>query len=354
MKIIVVINVLTHGGAERVVCRLTKEWAKHHDVHIAVFDATQPVYEFGGRITDLGVPAPTLLRKFSRLFLGSVRLASIFRRYRPDRIISFMEGANFIAICGASMSGCLNRLWVSVRRNPARISLPYLIFIPILYRLADRVVAPSDGVRDGLAKLLLPPAKLSVIRNPVVFPTSRSTSPSPFPFPYILGAGKLRKEKGFDRLLKSFRGIGCPDVHLVILGDGPERDRLIGLANRLCIGSRVHFPGASSEIERWFDHARCFVLSSHHEGWPNVLMEAMAYGCPVVSFDCRYGPSEIFENGTSGILIAQNDVAGLRDAISRILTDMEHRSRLADAGRARGKLFSIDRIAPLWLTDSDT
>lgn len=354
MKVLVVINVLTHGGAERVVCRLTKEWAKRHDVHIAVFDATQPVYEFGGRIIDLEVPAPTLPRKFSRLFRGSFRLANILRKYRPDRIISFMEGANFIAILGAAMSGFLNRLWVSVRQNPARINLPYLVFMPVLYRLADRVVAPSEGVRDGLAKIGIPSAKLSVIRNPVVFPIPRSTSPSPFPFPYVLGAGKLRRQKGFDLLLKSFRGIGYPDVHLVILGDGPERERLIGLANRLCIGSRVHFPGASSEIERWFHHARCFILPSRYEGWPNVLMEAMAYGCPVVSFDCRYGPSEIFENGNSGILIAQRDVASLRDAISRILTDVEHRDHLVVGGRARGKLFSIDRIAPLWLTDDGT
>ena len=335
-------------------CRLTKEWAKRHDVHIAVFDATQPVYEFGGRITDLGVPAPTLPRKFCRLFLGSFRLASIFRKYRPDRIISFMESANIPAIFGAAMSGFLNSLWVSVRLNPACIPLPYLALIPILYRLADRIVAPSEGVRSGLAKLGLPLAKLLVIRNPVVFQSSRSTPPSPFPFPYILGAGRLHRQKGFDRLLMSFRRISFPDVHLVILGDGPERDCLIGMTNRLGIGSRVHFPGASSDIERWFYHARCFVLSSRYEGWPNVLMEAMAYGCPVVSFDCRYGPSEIFENGISGILIAQRDVAGLRDAILRILTDMEHRDQLANAGRERGKLFSIDRIAPLWLADGGT
>lgn len=354
MKIIVVINVLSRGGAERVVCRLTKEWAKRHDVRIAVFDAAQPAYEFGGRITDLEVPAPTLPRKLLRLFVGSFRLASIFRQYRPDRIISFMESASIPAILGAAMSGFLNRLWVSVRLNPACIPLPYLALMPILYRLADRIVAPSEGVRHGLAKLGLPSAKLSVIRNPVVFQSLSSTSPSPFPFPYILGAGRLHRQKGFDRLLKSFRSIGSPDVHLVILGDGPERDRLIGMTNHLGIGARVHFPGASSEIERWFHHARCFVLSSRYEGWPNVLMEAMAYGCPVVSFDCRYGPSEIFENGISGILIAQRDVAGLRDAITRILTDAEHRDQLADAGRTRGKLFSIDKIAPLWLTDGGT
>lgn len=338
-------------------CRLTKEWAKRHDVRIAVFDNTQPTFDYGGVIMDLGVAAPALPSKVHRLFIGSVRLARLFREFDPDRIISFMEGANFPSLFGAMMSGYLGKLWVSVRNDPIRIRInfPYLLFIPFLYRFANRIVAPSAGVRDGLARLGLPRAKLLAIRNPVVVQRSGAiASRPPLPYPYILGAGKLHRQKGFDRLLKAFRGIDAQDVRLVILGDGSERDRLISMADRLGIASRVHFPGASSEIERWFHHALCFVLSSRYEGSPNVLIEAMANGCPVASFDCRYGPSEIIEDGISGLLVAQNDVNGLRGAIIRILTDGEFRRHLAYGGRIRGRLFSVGRIAPLWLPDEDT
>ena len=352
VKIVIVINVLSRGGAERVVCRLTKEWAKRHDVRIAVFSNAHPAFEFGGRIEDLRVPASTLVGKVFRLVVGSIRLAKLFREVDPDRIISFMEGANFPAIFGAVMSGDLKRLWVSVRNNPIRINLPYLVFMPLLYRLASRIVAPSEGVRDGLARLGLPRAKLFAIRNPVVVQRSGTVpSRSPLPYPFILGAGKLHRQKGFDRLLRSFRAVNSQDLRLVLLGDGAERGRLTSMANRLGIGSRVHFPGASTEVERWFHHALCFVLSSRYEGSPNILIEAMAHGCPVVSFDCRYGPSEIFEDGISGLLVAQNDVTGLSGAITRILTDADLRRRLAYAGSARGRAFSIDRIAPLWLAD---
>ena len=350
MKIVIVINVLSRGGAERVVCRLTKAWAKHHDVRIAVFDNTKPAFDYGGRIVDLGVPAPTLPSKAYRLVVGAFRLASLFRTHQPDRIISFMESSNFPSIIGAAMCGYLRRLWVSVRLNPARIPLPYLICIPLLYRLANRVVAPSEGIRNRLIRIGLPAAKVSVIRNPIVVHRSHRTLQRPVPFPFVLGAGRLHRQKGFDRLLRSFQRIDAA-VHLVILGDGPERERLIGIARSLGIVSRVHFPGASSDVERWFHHALCFVLSSRYEGWPNVLMEAMAYGCPVVSFDCRYGPSEILEDGVSGLLVAANDIEGLQSAIARVLTDVDFRYRIAHGGSTRGKLFSTDRIAPLWLTD---
>lgn len=350
VKIIIVINVLSRGGAERVVCRLTRAWAERHDVRIAVFDNARPVFEFGGRIVDLGIPAPTFLGKLVRLIIGPFRLARLFRKHRPDRIISFMESANFPTIIGAAMSRHLNRLSVSVRIDPARIPLPYLIFLPLLYRFASRVVTPSAGVRDGLVRLGLPRSRLLVIRNPVDGHRSRDTLRSPVPFPFILGAGRLHRQKGFDQLLRSFHRIDARELHLVILGDGAERDRLSGLAERLGITSRVHLPGASSDVERWFHHARCFVLSSRYEGWPNILMEAMAYGCPVVSFNCRYGPSEIVENGSSGLLVSQNDIDGMCRAITLVLTDTDLRQKLAAGGRSRGKLFSIDRIAPLWLS----
>lgn len=350
MKVIIVINVLSRGGAERVVCRLTEEWEKRHDVRIAVFDSTKPVFNYGGHLVDLRVPARTLLGKVYRLVVGAFRLAAVFRTHRPDRIISFMEGANFPSILGAVMSGYLNRLWVSVRINPARITIPYLVLMPLLYRLAQRIVAPSEGVRDSLVRIGLPSSKVLVIRNPVVVREAYRESQPPVPFPFILGAGRLYRQKGFDQLLKAFHRIDTA-IHLVILGEGPERDRLIGVARDLGIVTRVHFPGASSDIERWFHYALCFVLSSRYEGWPNVLMEAMAHGCPVVSFDCRYGPSEIIEDGVSGLLVAQNDVDGLRSAIMRVLTDVELRHQLGRDGRTRGKLFSIDGIASLWLTE---
>ena len=99
------------------------------------------------------------------------------------------------------------------------------------------------------------------------------------------------------------------------MGEGPERARLIGMALELGIEEYVHLPGFVTDVDTWYRHAECFVLSSRHEGWPMVLMEAMANGCPVVSFDCDYGPSEILEDGANGLLVPEGDVEGLAAAM---------------------------------------
>ena len=288
MKILVVINSLTAGGAERVISTLTGEWARDHQVLIALFDASRPAYDYGGEIEDLARPSlQGTVDKVYNLILRSMRLARILRRERPDRIVSFMESANFPAIVAASVTGVLGRLRVSVRNNPAVIPGPFRLLIPIAYRLPERVVAPSHGVRKALQNMGLPPRKLTVISNPLAKRTNVSSSTrAESPQRFILGVGRLERQKGFDRLLKAFSEVDQSDMQLVILGDGTERVALLGLSRELRISSRLWLPGTVSDVDAWYRRAECFVLTSHYEGSPNVVVEAMANGCPVVSFDC--------------------------------------------------------------------
>ena len=350
MKIIVVIRSLTRGGAERVVCRLTTEWARSHSVSIALFDATDQAFHYGGRLVDLGLPAESsVAKKAARVLARARRLARLLLKEQPDRIVSFMETANFPTIVAAAVTGCLGKLYISVRNNPSSIPFHYRILIPLFYRIPERIVVPSQGIKAHLSEMGVPEPKLLFIPNPMVKHAPCESGQAPFPFPYVLGAGRLHRKKGFDRLMRAFSMMLISDLHLVILGAGEERGALISLSEKLKIRSRTHFPGPVSNIEDWYRHAECFVLSSRHEGWPNVLMEAMATGCPVVSYDCPYGPSEIVEDGKTGLLVAQGDIKGLAIAIKRILADQSLRRRLAKYGERRGRMFAVERIAPLWL-----
>ena len=352
MKIVVIINTLHRGGAERVVSRLTMEWAKSHEVVIALFSTKQVAYEHGGRIADLGLrlPANNPLQKICRIGIGAVRLVHLFRQERPDRIFSFMESANFPAVAAASTTGILDRLCVSVRNNPKFMRIPYRLLMPWLYRKPARVVAASKGIKDRLERMRIPGDRLSFIPNPVVTGCADRVRGLTFPHRFVLGAGRLVRQKGFDRLLRAFATLGRKDeLHLVVLGEGSEREALIELAETLGIGSVVHFPGAVSDIETWYRSAVCFVLSSRFEGWPNVLMEAMASGCPVISYDCRFGPAEIVEDGKSGLLVAQDDIRALAAEISRVVINESLRRRLASEGIKRGRMFAVEEIAPRWL-----
>ena len=353
MRIIAVIDSLAMGGAEKVVSLLTREWySKHHEVIVALFDATDRAFEYGGRIVDLSLRTNrSNWRRLRRMWVGATRLAKLFRREQPDRIIAFMESANFPCIIAAHLAGMLHSLCVSVHTNPSMIPFPYRLLIPWLYRFPSRVVGVSKGITRMLEEMGVPMEKLISIPNPLVMKhdTAFESILSPYPSRYIVGVGRLAKEKGFDRLLMAFSRVPFSDIHLVILGEGDERAALSALSRRLGIASRVYLPGVVENVEAWYRHAECFVLSSRYEGWGNVVMEAMAAECPVVSFDCRYGPAEILENGKCGILVEQGNVSALAAAIARLLSNDAVRVGFKAAARRRVMDFAVDLVAPQWL-----
>ena len=353
MKILVVIPTLSGGGAERVVSILSQEWAKSHRVTIVLFDASGPIHDYGGRVVDLRLPASSsLLRKICNFGRRAIRLSQVLIQSRPDRIISFLEAASFSSVAAAIMTGNRSRLYVSVRDDPLRMPAVYKLLLPFIYRIPAGVIAVSEGVKRRLKSMHVPIERISVIPNPI--PGMRRNfierkSMSPLAERFILGVGRLSRQKGFDRLLAAFHALDQSDTHLVILGQGAEEAALVVLAREFGIEKRVHFPGYVSNVEIWYRNAECLVLSSRHEGWPNVLMEAMANGCPVVSFDCEYGPSEIIEHGENGLLVPEGDVEWLGREIARVLDDGGLRKSLVVKAMARVNDFDVKKIALRWL-----
>ena len=354
MKILAVIPSLTRGGAERALSLLTYHWVKSHDVVVAAFETSQPAYRFHGRIVDLRIRRPGRpLSRIRALCTSVPLLILLFLRERPDRIITFMEPANFPAILAAAAVRYLDRVIVSVRRHPLKLPLLRRLLIPRLYKLPSVVVAVSQGVRASLIAMGLPPARVTTILNPVSFPPCTANKRTPAKSSrVVLAAGRLIHEKGFDLLLHAFSRLHLPDTKLVVLGEGPQRNDLILLASRLCIRDRVSLPGAVSEISKWYRKAGCFVLSSRTEGWPNVLVEAMAAGCPVVSFSCDFGPAEIVDHERSGLLVEPEDIDALAHAINRVLSDWELSDTLSAGGLQRAAWIAAQPVSTYWLTVS--
>ena len=345
------IPTMSYGGAERALSLLTLEWARAFDVLTVVFDTGECPYEHGGRMLDLRLGRPTSwLKKLTIAAKAVKRLSKLFVKERPAMIISFMEPASFPATIAALITLSTRKLIVSVRQNPDTLPIMRRLLIPIAYRFPYRVVAVSDGVKRILQRMGVPAAKLLMIPNPVLArkPVSKSVEP-PVPYRYILAVGRLRWQKGFDWLIEVFARIPRSDIHLVILGDGDQKVSLSTLAKKLGILGRVHLIGRVSDVNRWYNNAECFVLSSRHEGWPNVVMESMENGCPVVAFACKFGPEEMIEDATSGILVEEGALDALCKAICSVLEDSALRVRLASGGRERAAHYTPSCIAPMWL-----
>ena len=115
------------------------------------------------------------------------------------------------------------------------------------------------------------------------------------------------------------------------------------------ITDRVHFPGSVGNISEWYERADLFVLSSIVEGFPNVLLEALTYGLPCISFDCDTGPRDIIQDGFNGILVDPNEKElGLSNAIDKIIVDQELRLNLAKNSILLRKKYSISNIIQKW------
>ena len=149
----------------------------------------------------------------------------------------------------------------------------------------------------------------------------------------LTAVGRLVKQKGFDLLIAASAAvaISIPTWQLVIRGEGPERHALEKLVKDLAMEERILLPGVSNHPGGWIDGSDAFVLSSRFEGWGNALLEAMASGLPVVSFDCEWGPAEMTADGVNGILVAREDVRGLSLAIATLMNDEELRRKLGAA-----------------------
>ena len=160
----------------------------------------------------------------------------------------------------------------------------------------------------------------------------------------ILSAGRLVPLKDHATLLRAFaRVVRLQPARLVILGEGPERGRLLRLAEELGVSEHVDMPGFKVNPFAYMSKARLMVHSSKYEGFPNVLVQAMACGTPVVSTDCDHGPREILEDGKWGRLVPVGDSEAMAEAMLETLREPIKPGLLASRANVYSAGASIDR-----------
>jgi glycosyltransferase involved in cell wall biosynthesis len=211
-----------------------------------------------------------------------------------------------------------------------------------------RVVAVSeDTAKRAVEVERLPPEKLTVIHNGVDLslyapPTERRPSTRG----NLIHVARLSPEKDQLTLLRSAQVLveRCPDFRLQVVGDGPSRRDLEGMAQALGLGERVIFHGASQDVPALLRAAGMFVLSSRSEGIALTLLEAMATGLPVVATRVG-GNAEVVIDGETGLLVPPGDPAGLAHAIGALIADPERAGRMGDRGHLRAQEhFDVRRV----------
>lgn len=258
-------------------------------------------------------------------------------------MLSFCDANNLLVLLSAVGLGNAPPIIVSERSDPAFQSLGRAreVLRNRLYRYADKVVCLNQDVaatlrrRTGTSPVIIPSA---------VEPIRGERVPRLANDPVrLVAAGRLEREKGFDRLLRAMAALQTnqdrPEWRLEILGDGGQRNDLEALSVELGLQERVCFRGWVRPIDPHWLASDIFVLPSHYEGFPSAMLEAMSGGVAVVAVDAGGGVRDAIEHGVNGWLVRNADAA-LIDGIQHVLADESLRQRLALGAADISKRFS--------------
>lgn len=274
----------------------------------------------------------------------------------PDVLLASSTPANLTAALVRRRAAPAVPLVLTLNLPPSAVSArlgpgarPLRALMRRCYAGADALVAISAGVAaDAAATLDLPAARIAVVMNPIDTARIQALAGqdpghpwlAPAAPPLLLAVGKLKAQKDFPTVLEAFARVrAVRPARLVVLGDGELRQPLVHLAGRLGIGADVAFLGFVANPFAWMARARVVVSGSRFEGFSNVLAEALALGCTIVSTDCPHGPRELLDGGRHGRLVPVGDAPAMAAAMLAAL------DAPADPGlqRARAARFSVDR-----------
>lgn len=358
-RIVLLLSALNSGGAERVAVTLANAWAERGDAvtlvatfsgrgecFYSVSDRVQLIY-----LADLVGKIGRSLLVYGARFLALQRL---LRATRPDVVVSFLTNVNVAAILATR--GLRSPVIVCERTNPkfAKISgrgLPLLR--RLTYPLADLVTVLNLDMVSAFRAMVPGMKRLEVIANPLPkelaeYPALKVVLSGRY---RLVAMGRLVESKQFSGLISSFSFLAAdfPEWDLWVWGEGPLRSQLEQQIQDIGLNHRIFLPGNTSEPWEELAKGTIFTLSSAYEGFPNVLLEAMALGLCCIAFDCPSGPREMTRDGQDGLLVAPGDWLELTERLRSLMKNPALRHELGKkaAVSVRERYF-LESILQRW------
>lgn len=354
VKICLVGQSLAQGGAERAMGLLSVFLeSKGIEVHnVLVLDDI--AYPFAGELLNLGKRKGRtngIFDKASRF----LELYRYLRRGKFDCIVDFRIRVSF------AQEFLINRILYSAPVYYTVHSAMLHWYFPesrfetrLVYSKAAGVVSVSDGIKSQI-ETRFGLGNVTTIPNAVdfAFIDQQARTPVDFSPRFMVSAGRMDDDvKQFDELMRAFAKSDLPQkgIALVILGEGKFRKKLRDLADSMPCAEQILLPGFAENPYAWFSKSDFFVLCSKNEGLPMVLIESLACGTPVVSFDCATGPAEIINDGQNGILVRDQDFGALTEAMNKMASDTVFYANCKANAKQSAARFDLEKIGQRWLS----
>lgn len=354
MKILFLVSSLNAGGAERVACTLANAWVEkgHEVVLVPCFSqgTGKSFYHLDERVNvhwlSQSLPKNKWLARLVKPFI----LRRLMKVTKADVALSFLTNVNVMALL--AKVGLKLPLVVSERSDPRfqNISLSLKFFRHLLYPCAQAVILQTEVAAAQFQKDLPACKNLHIVPNPL--PNSlHKKEPNLAAGNIVVAMGRLVESKQFHRLIHIFEKLHkqYPDWHLHIYGEGPEEAHLEHLIIEKGLSKYIHLMGNTTTPWDVMRQARILAMTSRLEGFPNVMLEGMASGLPVIAYDCPSGPKELSQDGKVAKLIPLNNESLFIQGLSHLMQNSEERKQLAEQGQeAVFQRYSQEQVLQQW------
>ena len=319
-------NLSQTGGLQMVTANLANEFAKKYKYNIDIINLGikygDEKYELNPNINVkyVGIDNSNCKNKFDLI---------------KNLINSYIRLKNYIKL------NCKNKNQVIIGMGTG---VSYLL--PYIYNKKNNTIIGTQHTKIDM-EINCKLKDIKIIPNPL---TIKVDEKSKLDSKIVLAVGRLTKQKGFDLLLESWKIVSSKhnDWNLVIVGEGEEYESLNNKIKNIGIEESVSIKPFTRDIQQYYKNSSIFVLSSRYEGFGLVVLEAQAFGIPVVAFNCPTGPRNIINDGIDGYLVEAENIDKLAKQIIMLIKDKNIRTKVGENAIKNIEKFKIENIMKQW------
>ena len=342
-------NINNTGGTERVSSILANGlFEAGYDVVLAsISEGDEPFFPMNKDIKIVSLfssPGRTLYRTPNLIY----KIRKLLKKEDIDVLIVVETMSVLFTLPAISGLPVKHICWEHFNFNNDLGKLGRRIARQLAARYCDSIVTLTERDKDYWLQGTKHKSQLTAIANPCPFPVQEYIKKENTKT--VLAVGRLTHIKGFDMLLEAWAQVSKakPDWILKIVGEGDSRGELTNFIKINNLTDSVKLIGNTNDVAQYYKQADIYCLSSRFEGFPMVLLEALAFGLPVVSFDCDTGPAEVLED-TGSTLVPKDNVNNLALSLIELMNNVEQRKMISLRSKEKAKVYQPKNIVSQWV-----